>query len=210
MVIIYKISAILFVYFLSGRKCKNTLPLPVKAKKGCFYARRQARRAASQTKSSRMGVKMSSRMPASVQTQPCSTPSSFRMVSPALTVWVTAVHREIERTRHHIGDLGVGVMVECARRPPFRRCSPHHIRAVGVGQHPAGDALACRLRQSLCMIDPALFLLGKLHIHSSFSAARQRHFSFIITARPPQHKSKQKKTFPLSGMGRSLSVLSSP
>ena len=36
--------AILFVYFLSGRKCKNTLPLPVKAKKGCFYARRQARR----------------------------------------------------------------------------------------------------------------------------------------------------------------------
>ncbi|MFR8401149.1 MAG: hypothetical protein ACLVBX_03395 [Faecalibacterium prausnitzii] len=30
--------AILFVYFLSSRKCKNTLPLPVKAKKGCFYA----------------------------------------------------------------------------------------------------------------------------------------------------------------------------
>jgi len=28
--------AILFVYFLSSRKCKNTLPLPVKAKKGCF------------------------------------------------------------------------------------------------------------------------------------------------------------------------------
>ena len=36
-------SAILFVYFLSGRKCKNTLPPPVKAKKGCFYARQQAR-----------------------------------------------------------------------------------------------------------------------------------------------------------------------
>ena len=30
--------AILFVYFLSGRRRKNTLPLPVKAKKGCFYA----------------------------------------------------------------------------------------------------------------------------------------------------------------------------
>ena len=30
--------AILFVYFSPGRKCKNTLPLPVKAKKGCFYA----------------------------------------------------------------------------------------------------------------------------------------------------------------------------
>ena len=28
--------AILFVYFLSGRRRKNTLPLPVKAKKGCF------------------------------------------------------------------------------------------------------------------------------------------------------------------------------
>jgi len=35
--------AILFVYFSPGRKCKNTLPLPVKAKKGCFYARQQAR-----------------------------------------------------------------------------------------------------------------------------------------------------------------------
>ena len=41
------------------------------------------------TKSSRMGVKISSRMPASVQTQPCSTPSSFKMVSPAWTVLVT-------------------------------------------------------------------------------------------------------------------------
>ena len=30
--------AILFVYFSPGRKYKNTLPLPVKAKKGCFYA----------------------------------------------------------------------------------------------------------------------------------------------------------------------------
>ena len=36
--------AILFVYFSPGRRRKNTLPLPVKAKKGCFYARRQARR----------------------------------------------------------------------------------------------------------------------------------------------------------------------
>ena len=38
--------AILFVYFSPGRKCKNTLPLPVKAKKGCFYARRWAARRA--------------------------------------------------------------------------------------------------------------------------------------------------------------------
>ena len=81
--------AILFVYFSPGRKCKNTLPLPVKAKKGCFMPSDGRGGAASQTKSFRMGVKMSSRMPASVQTQPCSTPSSFRMVSPALTVWVT-------------------------------------------------------------------------------------------------------------------------
>ena len=38
--------AILFVYFSPGRKCKNTLPLPVKAKKGCFYAQRWAARRA--------------------------------------------------------------------------------------------------------------------------------------------------------------------
>ena len=38
--------AILFVYFSPGRKCKNTLPLPIKATKGCFYAQRWAARRA--------------------------------------------------------------------------------------------------------------------------------------------------------------------
>ena len=89
-----------------------------------------------------------------------------------------AVHREIERTRHHIGDLGVGVVMQCAHGPLFEGVLHTH-QAVGVGQHPAGDALACRLRQSLCMLDPALFLLGKLHIHSSFSAAGQRLFLLL-------------------------------
>ena len=41
------------------------------------------------TKSSRMGVKRSSRIPASTQVQPCSTPFSLRMVSPLRTVRVT-------------------------------------------------------------------------------------------------------------------------
>ena len=68
--------------------------------------------------------------------------------------------------------------MQCAHGPLFEGVLHTH-QAVGVSQHPAGDALACRLRQSLCMIDPALFLLGKLHIHSSFSAARQRLFSFF-------------------------------
>ena len=89
-----------------------------------------------------------------------------------------AVHSELERTRHHIGDLSVGVMVECAHSPLLEGVLHAH-QTVGIGQHPAGDALACRLRQGLCMVDPALFLLGKLHIHSSFSAARQRLFLLL-------------------------------
>ena len=35
-----------------------------------------------------------------------------------------AVHREIERTRHHIGDLGVGVVMQ-SPTAPFRSGSPH-------------------------------------------------------------------------------------
>ena len=41
------------------------------------------------------------------------------------TVWVSAVHRELERTRHHIGDLGVGMMVECAHGPFSKVFSTH-------------------------------------------------------------------------------------
>ena len=107
---------------------------------------------------------MSSRMPASVQTQPCSTPSSFRMVSPARTVWVTPSTVKFERTRHHIGDLGVGVVMQCAHGPLFEGVLHAH-QAVGISQHPAGDARPGRLRQNLSMVDPALFLLRQIHIH---------------------------------------------
>ena len=89
MVIIYKIPPFYLFTFCRAGNAKTPFPCRSRQRKGVFMPGNRPGRAASQTKSSRMGVKMSSRMPASVQTQPCSTPSSFRMVSPARTVWVT-------------------------------------------------------------------------------------------------------------------------
>ena len=87
--IIYKVLLFYLFTFRRAGNAKTPFPCRSRQRKGVFMPGNRPGGAASQTKSSRMGVKMSSRMPASVQTQPCSTPSSFRMVSPARTVWVT-------------------------------------------------------------------------------------------------------------------------
>lgn len=93
-----------------------------------------------------------------------------------------AVHRELEGTGDHIGDLGVGVVVQCADRALFKGVLHAH-QAVCIGQHPAGDARACGLRQSVLMQDPALFLFRQFHKRSFFPGPAAGPFSISIIKR---------------------------
>ena len=85
------------------------------------------------------------------------------------------VHRERKRSRNHIGDLGMGVVVQCSHRTCFKGVFHAH-QAIGIGQHPAGDPCACGLGQSVRMKDPALFLFRQIHIRFLLSCLWQSHF----------------------------------
>ena len=75
-----------------------------------------------------------------------------------------AVHGKFKRARHHISDLGVRVVMQSTHGSFFKGVLHAH-QAVGISQHPAGDARPGGLRQSLSMVDPALFLFRQIHIH---------------------------------------------
>ena len=85
------------------------------------------------------------------------------------------VHRERERSRHYISDLGVRVVVQRSHCTLFKRVFYTH-QAIGIGQHPAGDPRACGLGQSVRMKDPALFLFRQIHIRFLLSCFWQSHF----------------------------------
>ena len=97
--------AILFVYFCRAGNAKHPSPAS-QGKERVFYAGNRPGRAASQTNLPH-GVKMSSRMPARCRRSraPRRPPSGWYPLPHSVG---HAVHREIEGTRHHIGDLGVG------------------------------------------------------------------------------------------------------
>jgi len=83
----------------------------------------------------------------------------------------------------------VGVVVQCADRALFKGVLHAH-QAVCIGQHPAGDARACGLRQSVLMQDPALFLFRQFHKRSLFPGPAAGPFSiFIIKRQNPFSKS---------------------
>ena len=91
------------------------------------------------------------------------------------------VHRELEGTGD-IGDLGVGMVVQCADRALFKGVLLAH-QAVWIGQHPAGDRPRLRAAESVLMQDPALFLFRQFHKHSFFPGPAAGPFSISIIKR---------------------------